>query len=76
MRGGRRLRVAELLGRKGLTAMDLIQRPEFFFPPATAYRLVREDEQFRALSFEFLEKLSRGLHVKVEDLWIWEGKSG
>lgn len=75
MRGGRRLRVPELLAQRGLTALDLIQRPEFLIPPATAYRLARRDEQFRALSFEFLEKLSKGLRVKVEDLWEWEKRS-
>jgi hypothetical protein len=76
MRGGRHLRVPELMAKKGLTALDLIQRPEFFFPPATAYRLARKDEQFKALGFEFLERLSRGFKVKVEDLWEWEDKSG
>jgi len=73
VRGGRRLRVHKLLDQKGMTALDLIQRPEFLIPPATAYRLARDDIQFRALSFEFLEKLSRGLKVKVDDLWEWEG---
>ena len=76
MRGGRRLRVPKLLAQKGLTALDLIQGQAFLIPPATAYRLARQDEQFRALSFEFLEKLSKGLKVKVEDLWEWEGKGG
>jgi hypothetical protein len=72
MRGGRTLRVPELLAKRGWTAIDLIQRPEFLIPPATAYRLARKDEVVRSLGFEILEKLSRGFHVSVTDLWNWE----
>lgn len=72
MKGARRLRVPELLEERGWTAMELIQRPEFLLPPATAYRLARKDEPVRALGFELLEKLSRGFGIAVEELWVWE----
>jgi hypothetical protein len=76
MRGARCLRVPELLEERGWAALDLIQRPEFLLPPATAYRLARKDEHVRSLSLDILEKLSRGFGVAVDELWIWEDKSG
>lgn len=72
MRGARRLRVPELLEKKGWTAIDLIQRPEFLIPPATAYRLARKDEKVRSLSLELIEKLAHGFNVDADDLWVWE----
>ena len=75
MRGARSLRVPELLEERGMTALDLIQRPEFLLPPATAYRLARKDERVRSLSLDILEKLSRGFGVAVDELWVWEEKS-
>ena len=76
MRGARRLRVPELLEERGWSALDLVQRPEFLLPPATAYRLVRRDERVRSLSLDILEKLSRGFGVAVDALWVWEDESG
>jgi hypothetical protein len=72
----RRLRVPELLEEHGLTVLDLIQKPEFLIPPATAYRLARKDVRTHAVALDVLERLSRGFGVDVGDLWVWEGKSG
>ena len=72
MRGARRLRVPELLEERGWDALDLVRRPEFLLSPSMAYRLARKDEPVKAISFEILEKLSRGFGVAVEDLWTWE----
>jgi hypothetical protein len=68
----RKLRVPELLKARGLTVLDLIQRPEFLIPPATAYRLAREDMTTHAVGLDVLERLSRGFGVDVGDLWVWE----
>lgn len=56
--------------------LDLIQRPEFLLSPAMGYRLARKGERVRSLSFEILERLSAGFQVPVENLWVWEKKSG
>ena len=70
----RKLRVPELLKERGLTVLDLIQRPEFLIPPATAYRLAREDMMMHAVGLDVLERLSRGFRIPVGDLWEWEEK--
>lgn len=71
----RRLRVPELLKERGMTALDLIQRPEFLIPPATAYRLAKKDSRIHAVALDVLERLARGFGVSVEELWVWEGGS-
>ena len=71
-RARRKLRVPELLKARGLTVLDLIQRPEFLIPPATAYRLARDDMKTHAVGLDVLERLSRGFGVDVGDLWVWE----
>ena len=60
------------LEERGWDALDLVRRPEFLLSPSMAYRLARKDEPVKAISFEILEKLSRGFGVAVEDLWTWE----
>lgn len=71
----RRLRVPELLEERKLTALDLIQRPEFLLPPATAYRLARKGTTIHAVALDVLERLSAGFGVPVDELWEWEKRS-
>jgi hypothetical protein len=71
-RSRRRLRVPDLLEERGLTVLDLVQRPEFLLPPSTAYRLARPDVRIHSVGLEILERLSHGFGIPVSDLWVWE----
>ena len=68
----RRLRVHALLKERGWNTLDLIRRPEFLLPPATAYRVSREDAVVDRIGLDLLERLSAGFGVPVEALWEWE----